>query len=112
MRLRPPATLWILAGLMAGGITFFGLDPLTLGVFLGGAVVGVAIGLGMLLRPNAAVLMASDVAGLAWLIAFGAVAIVSIGNPLEEWLSVLTILALGVAAAVIARMRRAGVARP
>lgn len=109
--MRLPATLWVIGGLMSGGITFFGLDPLTLAVFIGGAVVGVVIGLTVLLRPSAAVLMASDIAGVAWLLGFGVVVVVSIGNPLEEWLSVVTILLLGVAAAVTARRRRGEVAR-
>ena len=111
--MRLPVLLWVVAGLMAGAISFFGLDPLTQGVFVAGAVVGVVIGLALLLRPGAAAVhMASDIGGLAWLLAFGTVVIVSIGNPLEEWLSVVTLLALGVAGAVTARSRRGEVARP
>jgi len=46
------------------------------------------------------------VLGFAWLVAFGALTITNLSLPIEELLSIVWVLAFGVAAAVVAYLRR------
>lgn len=103
--------LWIIAGLNSAG-TVFGVwdEPILLALFLGGAIVGLTIGTLLVRRPAADAVRWSNVAGLAWLIAFGALTVVEVVTQMGYALSVALHTALGVAAALVAYSRRAMVA--
>jgi hypothetical protein len=98
--------LWLVAGISSGGIAFFLVDPLDLAIFIGGAVLAVLLALAMLVRPSAAWVTWSNLLGAAWFVAFGAVILTSLSLPIEELLSVVWILAFGLAGAVVAFARR------
>lgn len=98
--------LWLIAGLSSGGIAFFLDDPLELAIFIGGAVVAVLLALAMFVRPSPAWVVWSNALGAAWLLAFGAVVLMNLSLPIEQVLSVVWILAFGVAASVVAYARR------
>jgi hypothetical protein len=104
--------LWLIAGISSGGIAFFLVDPLDLAIFIGGAVLAALLGLAMLVRPSPAWVTWSNGLGAAWLVAFGAVIVTSLSLPIEELLSVAWILGFGVAAAVVAYVRRPRTAAP
>lgn len=98
--------LWLVTGISSGGIAFFLVDPLDLAIFIGGAVLAVLLALAMLVRPSAAWVTWSNLLGAAWFVAFGAVILTSLSLPIEELLSVVWILAFGLAGAVVAFARR------
>jgi hypothetical membrane protein len=98
--------LWLIAGISSGGISFFLVDPLDLAIFIGGSVLAILLGLAMLSRPSPRWVLASGVLGFAWLVAFGALTITNLSLPIEELLSIVWVLAFGVAAAVAAYVRR------
>ena len=98
--------LWLIAGISSGGIAFFLVDPLDLAIFIGGAVLAVLLAIAMLVRPSAAWVIWSNLLGAAWFVAFGAVILTSLSLPIEELLSVVWILAFGLAGAVVAFARR------
>ena len=98
--------LWLTAGISSGGIAFFLDDPLELAIFIGGAGVAVLLALAMLVRPSPAWVTWSSALGAFWLLAFGAVALMNLSLPVEQLLSVVWILAFGLAAAVAAYSRR------
>jgi hypothetical protein len=100
------SVLWLIAGISSGGIAFFLVDPLDLAIFIGGAVLAVLLALAMLVRPSAAWVTWSNLLGAAWFVAFGAVILTSLSLPIEELLSVVWILAFGLAGAVVAFARR------
>lgn len=104
-RQRLAGVLWLIAGLSSGLIAFFVVDPLTLAVFIAGTVGGVLLGLGMLVRPSPGYGSISAVLALAWLVAFGAVTVGNLAAPIEELLSVVWVLAFGVAAGIVAYAR-------
>lgn len=104
---RLAGILWLVAGISSGGISFFLVDPLDLAIFVGGAVLGVLLGLAMVVRPSPAWVPASGVLGVAWLIAFGGLTITKLSElPIEQLLSIVWVLAFGVAAAVVAYLRQ------
>lgn len=103
---RLPGVLWLIAGLSSGGIAFFLVDPLDLTIFIGGAVLAVLLALAMLVRPSPSWVTWSSLLGAAWLLAFGAVILTSLSLPIEELLSVVWVLAFGLAGAVVAFARR------
>ena len=98
--------LWLIAGISSGGIAFFLDDPLELAIFIGGAVLAVLLALAMLVRPSRTWATWSHMLGAAWLLAFGAVLLMNLSLPAEQVLSVVWILAFGVAAAAVAYARR------
>jgi hypothetical protein len=108
--------LWLIAGISSGGIAFFLVDLLDLAIFIGGAVLAVLLALAMLVRPSPAWVTCSNLLGAAWLLAFGAVLVTSLSLPgvvfhvdpaaIEELLSVVWVLAFGLASAVVAYARR------
>lgn len=98
--------LWLVAGLSSGGIAFFLVDSLHLTIFIGGAVLAVVLALAMFVRPSPAWVTWSNLLGAAWLLAFGAVVMTSLSLPIEEVLSVVWVLAFGLAGAVVAYARR------
>jgi hypothetical protein len=101
-----PGVLWLVAGISSGGIAFFLVDPLDLAIFIGGAVLAVLLALAMLVRPSPSWVTWSTLLGAAWLLAFGAVILTSLSLPIEELLSVVWVLAFGLAGAVVAYARR------
>jgi hypothetical protein len=101
-----PGVLWLVAGISSGGIAFFLVDPLDLAIFIGGAVLAVLLALAMLVRPSPSWVNWSNLLGVAWLLAFGAVIVTSLSLPIEELLSVVWVLAFGLAGAVLAYARR------
>lgn len=103
---RLAGILWLVAGISSGGISFFLVDPVDLAIFIGGAALAVLLGLAILVRPSPTWVPASGVLGFAWLVAFGAMTITNLSLPVEELLSVVWVLAFGVAAAVVAYLRR------
>ena len=106
---------WLIAGISSGGIAFFLVDLLDLVIFIGSAVLAVLLALAMLLRPSPSWVAWSNLLGAAWLLAFGAVIVTSLFLPgvvfhvnptvIEELLSVVWVLASGLAAAVVALAR-------
>ena len=98
--------LWLIAGISSGGIAFFLIDPLDLAIFIGGAVLAVLLALAMLVRPSPSWVTWSNVLGVAWLLAFGALILTKLSLPLEQLLSVVWIFGFGVAGAVVAYARR------
>jgi len=103
---RLPGVLWLIAGISSGGIAFFLVDLLDLAIFVGGAVLAVLLALAMLVRPSPSLVAWSNLLGAAWLLAFGAVIVTSLSLPIEELMSVVWVLAFGLAGAVVAFARR------
>lgn len=102
---RLAGVLWLIAGISSGVISFFLVDPLDLAIFIGGAVLAILLGLAMLVRPSPPWVLASGVLGFAWLVAFGALTMMNLSLPIEELVSIVWVLASGVAAAVVAYRR-------
>jgi len=101
-----PGVLWLIAGISSGGIAFFLVDPLDLAIFIGGAVLAVLLALAMLVRPSPSWVTWSNLLGVAWLLAFGALILTKLSLPIEQLLSVVWIFGFGVAGAVAAFARR------
>lgn len=112
---RLPGVLWLTAGISSGGIAFFLVDLLDLAIFIGGALLAVLLALAMLVRPSPSWVAWSNLLGAAWLLAFGAVIVTSLTLPgvvfhvdpaaIEEVLSVVWVLAIGLASAVVTYTR-------
>jgi hypothetical protein len=103
--------LWIFAGLNSAGMAFGVLDePIILALALGGAIVGLTIGARLIVRPGPDVLRWSNVAGIGWLIAFGALTVVEVVTQMGYERFVAFHTAIGVAAALAAYWRRGAVA--
>jgi hypothetical protein len=66
----------------------------------------VLLALAMLVRPSPSWVTWSNVLGVAWLLAFGALILTKLSLPLEQLLSVVWIFGFGVAGAVVAYARR------
>jgi hypothetical protein len=101
-RSRTAGVLWLIAGVSTAGIAFFIVDPVTLGAFIIGVVAAVALGLAFWFRPSPDLVTRSNVAGAAWLVAFGTIIVLNITNPVEEVLSLVWILLFGVLGAATA----------
>jgi len=115
---RLGGALWICAGLTCAGLlafVFIGENLQNLGVLLenpvlpalvaGGAIVGLTIGVLLIARPGPGVVRWSSVAGVAWLIVFGALALTRLDRP-GPLLSTSLITAFGVAGALVAYSSR------
>jgi hypothetical protein len=102
--------LWLFAGLYSAGMAFGVLDePVILALAFGGGIVGLTIGALLIARPAPEVVRWSNVAGIAWLIAFGALTVAEVVMQMGYVLSVALLTALGVAGALVAYRRRAAV---
>ena len=99
---RTAGVLWLIASVSTAGIAFFIVDPVTLGAFIIGVVAAVVLGLAFLFRPSPGLVTWSNVAGAAWLVAFGTITVLNITNPVEEVLSLVWILLFGVLGAITA----------
>jgi hypothetical protein len=109
--LKVAGGLWIIGGLSSASMVFGVLDEpglLVLGV--GGAVVGLTIGALLLARPGPGVVRASSVAGIAWLVAFGALTVIEITMEMGYVMTAVWIMAFGVAGALVAYSHRAAMA--
>jgi hypothetical protein len=109
-RSRAAGVLWLIAGISSGGTAFFIVDPLTLAVFIVGGVIGIVLGLAYLVRPSERLVRWSTLAGVVWLVAFGAITMLNITNPIAEVLSVIWVAVLGVAGAAAAYRPRSSAA--
>jgi len=109
--LKLAGALWIIGGFNSAGMVFGVLDePILLALGVSGSIVGLTIGSLLVTRPSPDVVRWSSAAGIAWLIAFGALAVVEVVMQMGYVLSALRILAFGVAGALVAYWRRATVA--
>jgi hypothetical protein len=100
--------LWIIAGLSNVVLVFATLGEPMMVLFVVGAIVGLTIGVLLLVRPGPGAVRWSNVAGLAWLIAFGAYTLTQLD---KQYLSTAVWLtAFGLAGAIVAYWRRAPVA--
>jgi hypothetical protein len=72
----------------------------------GGAIVGLPLGVLLIARPGPRVVRWSNLAGVAWLIAFGGVTLAQLDQPIAQLFSVLWLTGFGVAAALVAYRRR------
>jgi hypothetical protein len=100
--LRLAGALWLVGGLTSALIFNFVPDVLLYQVVFGlGGIVGVILGAILAVRPRASVVAWSNLAGVAWLMAFGYVTVTTLGYPIQEVLANVWILAFGVAGAVV-----------
>ena len=104
-RQRSAGILWLTAGVSSGLIAVFLVNPIDLAIFIAGAGLAILLGLAMTLRPATSWVMASNVLGVAWFVAFGAEVLMNLTVPLEELLSVVWVFAFGVAGAVVAYLQ-------
>jgi hypothetical protein len=111
--LKFAGALWIVAGLNSVGMAFGVWDePILLTLALGGAIVGLTIGALLIARPGPDIVRWSNVAGLTWLVAFGALTAVEQATQMGYTLSVAIHTALGVGAALVTYSRGATLRRP
>jgi len=116
--LRLGGALWICAGLSCTGLlafVFVGENLENLGILLerpalpalvaGGAIVSLTIGVLLIARPGPDVVRWSNIAGIAWLIVFGALALTRLDRP-GPLLSTSLITAFGVAGALVAYLSK------
>jgi hypothetical protein len=104
---RLAGALWIIAGLSSAGLLIFVLDnPVFIALMAGGAIVGLSLGVLLFTRPGPRVVRWSNLAGVAWLIAFGGVSLTQLDRPIGQLFSVLWLTGFGVAAALVAYRRR------
>lgn len=102
--------LWLFAGLNSAGMVFGVWDePPLLALALFGTVTGLVVGGLLVTRPGPDAVRLSNLAGLAWLIAFGALTVVEIVTEMRYVSFVASLTALGVAAALVAFWRRPAV---
>jgi len=117
--IRLAGALWIMAGLTCAGLLIFVFvlenledlgvllqNPALPALALGGAIVGLLIGVLLIARPGPGVVRWSTVAGVAWLIVFGSLALTRLDKP-GPLLSTSLITGFGVAGALVAYWRRA-----
>jgi hypothetical protein len=97
--------LWIIAGLSNAMLVVFTFGEPIMALFVAGAIVGLTIGLLLFARPGPEAVRWSNVAGIAWLIAFGAFTLTEMGH---QYLSTaIWLTAFGVAGALVAFWQRA-----
>jgi hypothetical protein len=107
--------LWIMAGIVCAGLLLFVFvgenleNPAALlenpglpALVLGGAIVAILIGSSLIARPGSALVRWSTIAGVAWLILFGSVAVTALGgSEIGPVVSSGLITALGATAALV-----------
>jgi hypothetical protein len=116
--LRLAGALWIIAGLVCVGLLIFvfvGENLANLGILLqnpalpalvvGGAIVSLLIGVLLIARPGPEIVRWSTIAGVAWLIVFGSLALTRVDKP-GPLLSTSLITGFGVAGALVAYWSR------
>jgi len=121
--LRLAGALWIIAGLVCVLLFVFVFvqehvdnlmvlvqNPLLPSLVACGAIVGLTIGVLLVVRPGPDVVRWSNIAGVAWLIAFGSLLLTALDEPGPRTSSSL-ITAFGIAGALVAYRFR-GAVRP
>jgi hypothetical protein len=109
--LRLAGALWIIAGVSCALMVFGVLDePFLLVLGVSGAIVGLTIGTLLVARPGPDVVRLSTIAGIAWLSAFGGLAVVEVAMQMGYVLTAVRILGFGLAGALVAWSRRAAAA--
>jgi hypothetical protein len=104
---RPAGALWIIGGLSSALLIVFVLDsPVYIALLAVGVIVGLTIGVFLLARPGRGVVRWSSVAGIAWLIGFGALTLTQLDKPIGQLIAGLWLTAFGVAGALVAYWRR------
>jgi hypothetical protein len=116
--LRLAGALWIIAGLTCAGLLIFVFvgenlenpgvllqNPALPALVLAGAIVALLIGVLLIARPGPGVVRWSTVAGVAWLIVFGSLALTRLDKP-GPLLSTSLITGFGVAGALVAYWSR------
>jgi hypothetical protein len=105
--IRLAGALWIIGGLSSALLVVFVLDsPAFIALLVGGAIAGLAIGTLQFARPGRDVVRLSTVAGIAWLIGFGALTLTQLDKPIGQLFSGLWLTGFGVAGALVAHWRR------
>ncbi len=110
--LRLGGALWVMAGVSCAGLLLFVfvgenllVESLGLSIlFLGGAVAALLTGGLLIARPAPGVVRWSSVVGVAWLLAFGSLAVAGLANPNSDrdpLISLATIIGFGVAGALV-----------
>lgn len=98
----------MIAGLSCATLVFFTMNETTMALFVGGAILGLTTGALLFARPGPGARRWSNVAGLAWLIVFGAYTLTELD---KQYLSTaLWLTTFGVAGALVAYWRRAAAA--
>jgi hypothetical protein len=109
--LRLAGVLWIIGGLSSAAVIFGVLhEPFQLALTVGGTIVGLTIGACLVARPGPGVVRWSSIAGIAWLVAFGALTLFEIAMRMGYVSTAVWLTAWGVAGAVVAYWRRAAAA--
>ena len=103
---RLSGALWLVAGISSAFIALFLVEPLDLAIFITGANLAILLGLVILMRPTLKWLSWSNLLGVAWVVAFGYMIATSLELPIEQLLSVVWVFGFGVAAALVAYLRR------
>ena len=104
---RVAGALWIVAGLSSAALLIFVLDnPLFIALMAGGAIVGLSIATLLIVRPGRDVVRWSNLAGVAWLIAYGGLTLTQLDKPIGQLFSALWVTGFGVAGALVAYRRR------
>ena len=109
--MKPAGALWIVGGLLSALLVLVVLDTPGYAILLSaGGIVGLIIGGFLVWRPSADVIRWSNIAGVAWLVAFAWVTVTNLDKPAGEWISGLILMAFGVIGALLAYVRRGSLA--
>ena len=109
--LRLPGALWLIGGILSTLLVLVVLDTPGYALLLGvGGTVGLVIGGLLIWRPSADVIRWSNIAGVAWLVAFGWLTVANLDKPTGEMISGLILAALGAVGALLAYIRSRNVA--
>jgi hypothetical protein len=109
--LKLAGALWIIGGVNSFGMMIGTLgEPIIMALSASGAIVGVTIGALLIARPGPQAVRWSNVAGIAWFVAFGALTLAEIALQMDYVLSVAVHTAFGVVGALVAYSGRAAVA--
>ena len=109
--LRLSGVLWLIGGILSALLVLVTLDTLGYALLLGaGGIIGLVMGGLLIWTPSANVIRWSNIAGAAWLVAFGLLTVTNLDKPAGEVISGLILAALGFVGALLAYIRRGSVA--
>ena len=81
-RIRGSGFLWLIAALVAIATTLaFRDDQLQIVLTLGGGAIALGVGLWLLLRATGPAIQVSTILGVAWVVLFGALAVIQAADP-------------------------------
>jgi hypothetical protein len=106
--LKVASGLWIVAGLSNALLVVFTFGEPIMALFVGGAIVGLTTGVLLLARPGPGAVRWSNLAGIAWLVAYGMYALTQLDKPYLS--TAVWLLAFGLAGALVAYWRRPAMA--